>query len=51
MDFEQLYKDFHLLWESQPLAIILLFLGFVVFLYLVLDARRHKRRRKGPRQH
>jgi hypothetical protein len=51
MDFHQISKEFHSLWDSQPVAIILLALGFLVFLFLVVDAWRHKRRRKKPRLH
>jgi hypothetical protein len=51
MDWEQISKDFHSLWESRPVAILLLAFGFLIFVYLVIDARRHKRRRRGPRLH
>lgn len=51
MDFDQVTKEFHTLWEGQPLAIILLVLGFLIFIYVVVDAWRHKRRRKGRRLH
>jgi hypothetical protein len=51
MDLDQITKDFHSLWQNQPVAIVLLGLGLVVFFYVVLDAWRHKRRRKGPRLH
>ena len=51
MDWDQIGKDFSSLWEKQPVAILLLILGFLVFLYLVVDAWRHKRRKKGPRLH
>jgi hypothetical protein len=51
MDFDQVSKEFHLLWESQPAAIVLLILGFLVFIFLVVDAWRHKRRRKRPPLH
>ena len=51
MDWDQIAKDFRSLWEGQPVAIILLILGFLVFIYVVIDAWRHKRRRKGPRLH
>jgi hypothetical protein len=51
MDFDQISKDFHLVWQSQPVAIILLVLGFLLFVFLVVDAWRHKRRRKKPRVH
>ncbi len=49
MDFEQISKDFQLLWQSQPAAIILLVLGFLIFVFLVVDTWRHKRRRRRPR--
>lgn len=51
MDWDQIVKDLHSLWETQPISIILLLLGFLIFLYVVVDAWRHKRRRKGPRLH
>ncbi len=35
------------LWERKPGAVVLLVLGFVVFVFLVVDAWRHKRHRKG----
>jgi hypothetical protein len=34
------------LWERKPGAVILLVLGFVVFVFLVVDAWRHKRHKK-----
>ena len=51
MDFDQLSKDFHTIWQSQPLAIILLGSGFLIFIFVVVDAWLHKRRRKRPRLH
>ncbi|HLH56157.1 MAG TPA: hypothetical protein VKY92_21325 [Verrucomicrobiae bacterium] len=51
MDLDQLSKDFHLIWQSQPVAIILFGLGVLLFIYLVVDAWRHKRRKKRPRLH
>lgn len=51
MDLDQVAKDFHSIWEKQPLAIILLVVGFVVFVIVVVDAWRHKRRRRKPRLH
>jgi hypothetical protein len=38
------------LWDSKPGAVLLLVLGFVVFVFLVVDAWRHKRRDK-PKKH
>jgi hypothetical protein len=49
MDVEEIVKGFQLLWEHQPGALVLLILGFVVFVFLVVDAWRHKRRRRRPR--
>ena len=37
------------IWDSKPMIIIMLVIGFAVFLFVVMDARRHKRKRKGPR--
>lgn len=51
MDFDQISKDFHTLWQSHGEALILLALGFLVFVFLVVDAWFHKRRRKKPRLH
>jgi len=51
MDFEQISKDFHLFWQTQPLAVILLGAGFLLFVYLVIDTWLHKRRRRGPPLH
>lgn len=51
MDFEQFSQDFQAVWRNQPAAIILLVLGFLIFVFLVVDAWRHKRRRKRPRLH
>jgi len=51
MDFEQISKDFHSIWQTQPLAIILLAAGFLIFVFVVVDVWVHKRRRKGPRLH
>jgi hypothetical protein len=37
------------LWERKPEMVVLLGLGFLVFLLLVVDAWWHKRRRKRRR--
>ena len=34
--------------EAQPGAVVLLVLGFIVFVFLVIDAWRHKRRNRKP---
>jgi hypothetical protein len=46
MDFDEFARGFHLLWEHKPGAIVLLLLGFFVFIFLVVDAWRHKKRHK-----
>ena len=51
MDFEQISKDFHSIWQNQPLAVVLLIAGFIIFLFLVVDVWVHKRRRKRSRLH
>ncbi len=38
------------LWQNRPGAMVLLALGFLVFVFLVVDAWRHKRRRRRPRR-
>ena len=48
MDFYELTRGFQQLWDSRPGAVILLFVGLVVFILLVVDTWRHKRRHKKP---
>lgn len=45
---EQLARSVQELWDNKPGAVVLLALGFLVFVYLVVDTWRHKRRRKRP---
>jgi hypothetical protein len=49
MDLTEVSRSFQQLWENKPTALMLLAFGFLVFLFLVVDAWRHKRRRKRPR--
>jgi hypothetical protein len=51
MDFEAIAKGFRQLWENEPGTILLLSLGFLVFVFLVVDARRQKRRRRRSLKH
>jgi hypothetical protein len=51
MDLTELARNLRLLWEQKPGALALMALGLVVFLFLVVDAWRHKRRRKRPPPH
>jgi hypothetical protein len=49
MDLNELFRSFQQIWENKPGVLVLLILGFVVFVFLVVDAWRHKRRSKRPR--
>jgi hypothetical protein len=49
MDFSEISRSFQQLWEAKPTTVVLLVVGFIGFLVLVVDAWRHKRRRKRPR--
>jgi hypothetical protein len=51
MESTELARSLHLLWERKPAALVLMALGLVVFLFLVVDAWRHKRRRKRRPPH
>jgi hypothetical protein len=53
MNWTQLTSGVKAIWENKPVIIWLLLLGFAVFVYLVVDARRHKKRhgKKLPRKH
>jgi hypothetical protein len=51
MNLDEIFKGCQQLWESKPGAVVLVVLGFVVFLLLVVDVRRHKRQRKRPHIH
>jgi hypothetical protein len=46
MDLNEIWRNFQLLWENKPGSVILLIVGFAVFLFLVVDTWRHKRDRK-----
>jgi hypothetical protein len=49
MDLSAIGSSVSELWEKKPGAVMLLVLGFAVFVFVVVDAWRHKRRRKRPR--
>jgi hypothetical protein len=51
MDLTELAGSLRLLWERKPTAFALMVLGLVVFLFLVVDAWRHKRRHKRRPPH
>ncbi len=43
---QQLVRSVQELWESKPGSVVLLTLGFLVFLFLVVDTWRHRSKRK-----
>ena len=49
MNFHEVFRSFQQIWEHRPALVLLFLLGFVVFVFLVVDAWHHKRRRKRPR--
>jgi len=49
MDLSEVVTGIQKVWEDRPGVLLLLALGFVVFVFLVVDAWRFKRRRKRPR--
>jgi hypothetical protein len=49
MDFSDLFKSLQQIWETKPGIAVLLVLGFFIFLFLVVDTWRHKRRSRRPR--
>ena len=51
MDLTELARNLRLLWEHNPVALALMALGLVVFLVLVVDTWRHKRRHRRPPPH
>jgi hypothetical protein len=53
MNWSQLTNGVKQIWENKPGVVVLLALGFLVFLFIVLDARRHRQRKKDkhPRKY
>ncbi len=51
MDFEEISQSIRALWEQKPGAVLLLILGFLVFVFLVVDTWIHKQRRRKARRH
>jgi hypothetical protein len=50
MDFDEVTRSLRQFWDSAPGAVILLALGFALFVLLVVDTWRHKHRRNRPPQ-
>jgi hypothetical protein len=40
-------------WRGKPIVIILAVAGFIIFVLLVIDTHRHRKKQKGrqPKQH
>jgi hypothetical protein len=53
MNWPQIVSGIKQIWENKPGVIVLLLLVFVVFAFLVVDARFHKQRhrRKHPKKY
>ena len=49
MDLREILKSLQDLWESKPSMVLLLSVGFLVFVFLVVDTWRQKRRRRARR--
>jgi len=49
MNWFQIAKGVRQIWEDRPDIIALLALGFVLFGYVVLDARKWRQREKSKR--
>jgi len=49
MDLQEISRSLQQLWESEPGAVLLAILGFLVFVFLVVDTWRHRRWRKRNR--
>ena len=49
MDISEISRSAHQIWDNRPGVVLLLLLGFLGFLYLVVDTWRHRRHRKRPR--
>ena len=49
MNWSGLIEYFKDVWDNKPYLVLLLGIGFLIFLYVVFDARRHRRRH--PRRH
>jgi len=47
-DFLSDFRAFvSLLWQYRPIFVVLVGVGFVVFILLVVDAHRHRKKQKG----
>lgn len=53
MNWQQLVSGIRQIWENKPGVIVLLVVVFLVFAFLVVDARLHKQkhRRRHPKKY
>jgi hypothetical protein len=53
MNWAQLTNGIKAIWENKPGVVVLVLLGFVVFIVVVWDTRRHRQRQKnrGPKKY
>jgi hypothetical protein len=53
MNWSQLTSGVKQIWENKPEVVVLLALGFIVFIIIVIDARRHRQKHKNkhPRKY
>jgi hypothetical protein len=47
MNWSQLTSGVKQIWENRPGVVVLLGIGFLVFVVIVIDAWRHRRKDKG----
>jgi hypothetical protein len=47
MNWSQLTAGVKQIWENRPGVVVLLGIGFLVFIFIVIDARRHRQKNKG----
>ena len=46
MNWSQLTNGVKQIWENRPGVVVLLGVGFLVFIFIVIDARRHRQKNK-----
>jgi len=46
MNWSQLTAGVKQIWENRPGVVVLLGIGFLVFIFIVIDARRHRQKNK-----
>jgi len=49
MNWSALQESFQQVWQNKPGLIVLLGVGFVVFVLIVVDVRLHKKRKRKER--